>query len=59
MSERAFEKLWHFPWDLEGPSCVHIQERCEKPVTKATYLLYDALYMKCSEQTNPWRQKVD
>ena len=32
--------------------------RGEKPVTK-DYMLYDSFYMKCQEQSNACRQKVD
>ena len=39
-----------FPGKLEGQHCAQIQEKYEKPVTKATYLFHDALYMKYSEQ---------
>lgn len=48
-----------FPGKLEGQGYAHIQEKYEKPVTKASYLFYDALYMKYSEQAHLLRQKVD
>ena len=48
-----------FPGKLEGQRCAQIQEKYEKPVTKATYLFHDALYMKYSEQAYLQRQKVD
>lgn len=48
-----------FPGKLEGQGYVHIQEKYEKPVTKATYLFHDALYMKYSEQAYLQRLKVD
>ena len=52
MSKGASEKLWHMPWDLRRPGmvqgCAHIQERYERPVTKASHLLNDAPYMRSS-----------